>query len=198
MPILRGKRGSGRLRAALEEPFGLQPRLELLEGELQRAEPLRLQQLDDQLVLAPLRRRPRRLPKAMTCRPSVGLEANPAPAAAEEHGAQLRVVVLQREVRVARAVELEVRDLALDPHRREALLEHLAQARGQLRDRQHRAVGAHRVPPTWRSAARSVLRRSIAMVIGPDAARHRRDRAHALATAREIDVADHLAGLAGD
>ncbi len=55
MPILRGKRGSGRLRRRLEESFGMQPLLELLEGELQGAEPARLQQLDHQLVLPALR-----------------------------------------------------------------------------------------------------------------------------------------------
>ena len=72
MPIVRGKRGSGRLRRRLEEPFGCEPLLELLEGQLQRAEPARLEQLDDQLVLPALRRRPRRPPKAMTLRPSLG------------------------------------------------------------------------------------------------------------------------------
>src|SRR5207245_7722577 len=63
-------------------------------------------------------------------------------------------------------VEAKVRGLALDPHRREALFQHLAEPRGQLGDGQHRAGRAH-AAPTWRSAARSVLRRSIAIVIGP-------------------------------
>ena len=69
MPIVRGKRGSGRLRAGIEEPLGLEPLLELLEGELERAEPLRLEQLDDELVLAALAYTSRP-PKASTCRPS--------------------------------------------------------------------------------------------------------------------------------
>ena len=52
MPILRGSAGSGRLRAGVEQPFGLQPLLQLVERELQRAEALRLEVLADELVLA--------------------------------------------------------------------------------------------------------------------------------------------------
>ena len=48
------------LAARVEEPLGLQPLLELLEGQLQGAEPARLEQLDHQLVLARAARRPRR------------------------------------------------------------------------------------------------------------------------------------------
>ena len=55
MPIRRGKRGSGTLAALGEEALGAQTRLELLERELERAEPARLQQLDHELVLAALR-----------------------------------------------------------------------------------------------------------------------------------------------
>ena len=40
------------LARGIEEPFGLELALELLEGELERAEPLGLHQLDDELVLA--------------------------------------------------------------------------------------------------------------------------------------------------
>ena len=52
MPILRGSAGSGRLRRRIEEPFRLQLLLQLLERQLQRAEPVRLQVLADDLVLA--------------------------------------------------------------------------------------------------------------------------------------------------
>ena len=52
MPILRGSAGSGRLRACVEQPFVLQPLLQLIERELQRAQPVRLEMLADQLVLA--------------------------------------------------------------------------------------------------------------------------------------------------
>ena len=52
MPMRRGSTGSGRLRAVVEQPFGLQLALELLERRLQRAEPLRLERVDDELILA--------------------------------------------------------------------------------------------------------------------------------------------------
>ena len=49
---MRGSAGSGRLRAASNRPFGREPLLQLLEGQLQRAEPVRLQVLADDLILA--------------------------------------------------------------------------------------------------------------------------------------------------
>ena len=52
MPILRGSAGSGRLRAASNSPSCLQPLLQLVERELQRAEPVRLEVLADELVFA--------------------------------------------------------------------------------------------------------------------------------------------------
>src|SRR5262245_6395061 len=153
------------LARLIEETLGREPGLELLEGELERAESLRLQQLHDQVILAPLRV-DLDAAEGQDVQAVGGLEPNPTPPAPEERGAQLRVGVLQREVRVARAVEAKVGDLAFDPHRGEALLDHLAQPRRQLGNCQHRAVGAHTLP-AWRSAARSVLRRSIAIVMGP-------------------------------
>src|SRR4029453_909128 len=162
---LPGKSRQLALARLIEEALGLQPGLELLEGELERAESLRLEQLHDQVILAPLRV-DLDAAEGQDVQAVGGLEQTPPPPAPEERATQLRVGVLQREVRVARAVEAKVGNLALDPHRREALLDHLAQPRRQLGDRQHRAVGAHAVPAR-RSAARSVLRRSIAIVMGP-------------------------------
>ena len=51
--IRRGSRGIGRLRAGVEEPLGLEPRLELLEGELERSAAHRLDRegLDLELAL---------------------------------------------------------------------------------------------------------------------------------------------------
>ena len=73
MPIRRGSAGSGRLRAGVEQPFRLQPLLQLLEGELQRAEALRLEVLADELILALRLVDARRVPRATTRRPSSGL-----------------------------------------------------------------------------------------------------------------------------
>ena len=52
MPMRRGSAGSGRLRAVIEQPFGGQLLLQLLERLLQGAEAFRLHVLADDLVLA--------------------------------------------------------------------------------------------------------------------------------------------------
>ena len=52
MPILRGSAGSGRLRAASNSPSACEPLLQLIEGQLQRAEAVRLEVLADELILA--------------------------------------------------------------------------------------------------------------------------------------------------
>src|SRR6267143_4103111 len=153
------------LAGLVEEPFRLQARLQLLERELQRAQPFGLEQLDDQLVFAAL---------GVDLDAAEGhhvqavgrLELDAVATIAKQDDPNLRVRVLQGEVRVPRAVQAVVRDLALDPHGREAILEHLLQASRQLGDREHRARRAH-ATPSWRSVARKVLRRSIAIVIGP-------------------------------
>ena len=130
------------LAARVEEALGRQPLLELLEGQLQGAEATRLQQLDHQLVLAALRVDLDGAERHHV--QAVGrLEADAPHAVAKEHRAQLRRLVLEREVRVARAVHLEVGDLALDPHRREPLLHHRAELRRQRRHAEHTTLGAH-------------------------------------------------------
>ena len=52
MPIFRRQRRQRPLARRLEQPLGLQPLLQLLECELQRAEAVRLQVIADDLVLA--------------------------------------------------------------------------------------------------------------------------------------------------
>ena len=52
MPILRGRAGNGRLRRLVEQALGRQTLLQLIEGELQRAEAFRLEVLADDLILA--------------------------------------------------------------------------------------------------------------------------------------------------
>ncbi len=51
MPITRGYARQRPLAGSVEEPLRLEPPLELLEGELERADALGLEQLHDQLVL---------------------------------------------------------------------------------------------------------------------------------------------------
>ena len=52
MPILRGRAGRGRLRAPSNKPSACRRRLQLIEGELQRAKPVRLHALADDLIFA--------------------------------------------------------------------------------------------------------------------------------------------------
>ena len=52
MPMRAGQRRQRPLARRVEQPLGLQPLLQLLERELQRAETVRLHVLADELVLA--------------------------------------------------------------------------------------------------------------------------------------------------
>src|SRR5262249_27363226 len=74
--------------------------------------------------------------------PVGGLEADAPHAVAKQHRADLRALVLEREVRVARAVDLEVADLALDPDGGKALLERHGQPPRQLGDGPDRTFAA--------------------------------------------------------
>ena len=51
-PMRRGKRGRGRLRGGVEQAFGVELFLQLLKGQLQRAEALRLERLHQKLIFA--------------------------------------------------------------------------------------------------------------------------------------------------
>ena len=102
MPMTRGNGGSGRLRAGVEEALGLELLLELLERELERAQALRLEQLDHQLVLA-ARGVDVEAAEGQHLHAVLGLEAHAPAPAAEEHAAELGRLVLQREVGVAGA-----------------------------------------------------------------------------------------------
>ena len=100
-PILRGSAGSGRLRRAIEQPFRAQPLLQLIERQLQRAEPLRLEVLADDLVFA-LRVVDADPAARHDVQPVLRLEAQRAQRRAEHHAFDLRAAVLQREIHVAR------------------------------------------------------------------------------------------------
>ena len=69
------------------------------------------------------------------------LEANAPRAVAEEHRADLRVGVLQREVGVPRAVDLEVGDLAFHPHVPVFALKMRAHCGDQIADDPYTAIG---------------------------------------------------------
>ena len=114
MPMRRGKRGSGRLRSAREQALGGQLLLELLEGQLQRAEALRLEHFHQQLVFAA------RLvdvdAAARQHRQAILRAEFPvAVRGAEGHALHLRVALLEGEVVMAAGGQLEPGDLARDP-----------------------------------------------------------------------------------
>ena len=132
------------MRCALEQPFGRQTLLQLLEGELTGAEPLGLQVLASELVLALRVRNTVTRPRATTRSPSCGLNRRRLSADAEHHALDLRVRVLEREVHVPEVPHLAVRELALDPHFEELPLEQRADLCGELRDRQDATGGRYR------------------------------------------------------
>ena len=102
------------LARGVEQPFGLQPLLQLIEGELQRAEPLRLEVLADELIFA-LGLVDRDAAARDDVQAVVRLELQVAQRRAEHHALDLRAGVLQREVQVAGVPDAAVRELALDP-----------------------------------------------------------------------------------
>ena len=129
-----GQEGEPPLAGGVEQAFRLEPRLELFEGDLQRAGAERLDGIADELVL------PLRLveghPSPDEHREAVlHGEAEPPGLAREQHGADARVGVLEREIEVAARGTAEVRDLAAHVQRREPPLEDALHLAGQLADR---------------------------------------------------------------
>ena len=117
----------------IEESLALQPFLQLIEGQLPRAQALRLQMLADDLILA-LRVVDGDAPARHHAEAVFDLEAQIADVRAEHHRFDLRAGVLQREVDVSGLGDEAVRDLTLDPDLEESLLERLANPLGELRD----------------------------------------------------------------
>ena len=115
MPTVRGNAGSGRLRSGVEEAFGLEALLELLEGELERAGADRLQGFGDKLHLAAL---------LVDADAAAGkdvqavfrAEAEQRGLAAKEDDGKLGVGIFQGEVNVAGGRRAQVGDFALDPN----------------------------------------------------------------------------------
>ena len=127
--------GQPALAPLVEQSFGSQTLLQLVERQLQCAEPFGLETLADELVFAL---------RVVNADPSarddahavVRLEAQRAHVGPEHHAANLRAAILEREIQVARVPETAVRQFALDPHVRESLLELHADSSRQLGDRQ--------------------------------------------------------------
>ena len=128
------------LARLVEQALGGQPVAQLLEGQLQRAQPARLHVLADQLVLAA---------RVVDAEPAaghdvhavLGLEAQQLQRRAEHHALHLRVGVLEGEVEVAGVPDPGARELAFDPDLGEARLDQVAQRGGELAHRDDAAHG---------------------------------------------------------
>ena len=117
----------------VEQPFVLQALLQLIEGELQRAEPVRLQVLADELILA--LGLVDRHASARDDAQAVGrLELQIAQRGSENDRPDLRGAVLQREIQMSRVPHAAVRELAFDPDLEELGFEQIAHANRQLGD----------------------------------------------------------------
>src|SRR5262249_14167109 len=125
--------GERPLAPVVEEPFRLELSLELLEGELERAQALRLHHLHHELVLPP-RRVEVEAAEGHHLHAVLELEAHAAAAAAEEHGGDLCSLVLQGEVRVPRSGHEQVGELPLDPKHGKVLIEGRIDHYGHLRN----------------------------------------------------------------
>ena len=139
MAMVRGKAGSGRLRAPSKRPSASSRRLSCSNASLERAQPLGLEQLDDQLVFSA---------GGVDVEAAEGehlhavlqIEAHPPAPAPEQHRAELGHLVLQGEVGMPRAGRAEIADLPLHPDGGKSLLELRLDPCRQLGDRPHRPL----------------------------------------------------------
>ena len=125
----------GALAPGGEQALGPEAGLQLLEGELQRAQAARLHGVDVELEGA-ARRIEADARGNQHLHAVCGPEGEYLRGAPEEDRAELAVLVLEREVDVSRRRGAEVRDLARHPHSPHPALERLAHQRGELGDGQ--------------------------------------------------------------
>ncbi len=135
----RGQPGDGLLVDGIEEPLGLKPGFQLLEGDLQGAHTPGLGVVQDQLVLA-----------------AGPVDVHPCPAddvhavleveferpgdGTEKHRPDLAVLVFESEVEMARGGPAKIGDLALDPELIEGGLQDILDLPCELRDGQNLAA----------------------------------------------------------
>ena len=95
------------LMRGVEQPLALQLRLELLEGDVQVARALR-RELGDIKLIGPVAREHADAPEGDDLHAVLGTEAQTQGVSLEQHAAHRALGVLEREVVVARGVELVV------------------------------------------------------------------------------------------
>ena len=130
------------LPGLVEQALGRELLLALLQQRHQRADAGRLQRVDDDLV-GRLARIGRDAPGGDHLQPFRRLEPEALHRGAPDHRVDLGLVVLQREVAVARGVgAAEARDLAAQPHVAVGALQRALDGGAELRHRVLRQIGA--------------------------------------------------------
>src|SRR5262249_59342626 len=114
-----------------EQPLRPEPRLQLLEGELEGAETARLEAVEIELEGA-ARRVHAHAAAGDHLHPVRGPELQDLRRRPEHHGGDLALIVLERQVDVAGGLGAEIRDLARDPDPADTALEPLADERREL------------------------------------------------------------------
>ena len=130
-PDAPGQGGERPLARGIEQAFGRQSLLQLFERLLQRAESFRLHVLAEDLILA-LGVVHADLPARHDLEAVFRLELEIADRRAEHDRLDLRRAILEREVHVPGVPDPRVRNLALDPHVLQLVLEQIADRRVQL------------------------------------------------------------------
>ena len=129
-----GQVGNGLLALSLEQAFGGELSLALFEQRHQRADARGLDVLDDDLIGRLLRIRSD-LAGGDDLEPLLQFRAQPAEAAAPDHGVDLGTLVLDREIAVARGYRpAETRDFAPHPHMAETVFQRALQRLREFAD----------------------------------------------------------------
>ena len=131
-PMRCGYFGSGRFRSGANKSFRRELLLEFLERDLQRADALQLHRAHDELVL-PARLINRHVALQQDLLAVLQHAAVHDRLAAEQHAAQLRPGVLEREINVAGRLRAQIRDLARHPDRADLFFQQPLDLRRQFR-----------------------------------------------------------------
>ena len=132
---LAGQRRERALARGVEEPFGLEPALQLIERELQRAEPMRLHALAHDLVLA-FRLVYADAPAHDDVQAVFWFELQRADVRLEHDRFDLGAGIFQREIEVAGVPEAAVGNFCLDPDLGVGVFQNAADVRGEVADSQ--------------------------------------------------------------
>src|SRR5690348_926982 len=135
-----GKQGQRFFVPGIEEAFGFEAPLELIESELQSAEAERLHRVDVNLILTPLLVHTEAAAHG-DFEAVFGMEAHAEALLLEPDAANLRAVILKSAVDVAGLSFAAVGDFAFDENVREIAAKEIADARSQLGDGKGAALG---------------------------------------------------------